>query len=436
MSLSRRQFLHRTSSLAVASSCLNVARATSADTAKASAELAHAELWRRFVDKHDVLLDFVDLDGSVSLPTPEECRAGKPNALGWWAPNENGAMFNGLYLDGIVSRALATKSAEDKAKARRLVEGLLRLADCSEVKGFIGRGFASDGKTTWPMGSNDQTGPWFYGLWRYLDSGLPDASLRERILAKFCEVAQVLVENGWRMPAEEPFGFRGSFAGFTWAGAPRLLFVCKAMHHLTGNKAWAERYQTALYAAPKSGHPIRLELCERGMDFERKGGTKTSRATWTGSCAAVALRGLWEMERDETLRAAFGRGLQATAELAAEGMQERHSFDPNANLAYEADWRKLNAFWKPQRTEDEAQEVATVQLQEINRLSPARRAELRSAREAMFAAWVTTLCPDSTVVRRHEEEILATIAHFKADRLRFVSFFPIENAWWRLQKLK
>ena len=92
----------------------------------------HAELWRRFVDEQDVLRDFTDLGASVSLPTPEECRAGQPNAPGWWAPNENGAMFNGLYLDGAVNRALATKTDTDKAKTRRLVEGLVRLAALSQ----------------------------------------------------------------------------------------------------------------------------------------------------------------------------------------------------------------------------------------------------------------------------------------------------------------
>jgi hypothetical protein len=97
---------------------------------------------------------------------PEECREGRPNALGWWAPNENGAMFN--------------------------------------------------------------------GPWRCLQSGLADDALRQRIVAKFTEVAEVLVLTGWRMPAEQPFGFRGSFASYSWAGAPRLLFVCKAMHQLTG----------------------------------------------------------------------------------------------------------------------------------------------------------------------------------------------------------
>ncbi len=433
MNTTRRSLLGYGSACALAAQLPGFLRATTPiEAAKAAVELAHAEIWRRFVDKQGVLLDFTDLDGSVILPTPEECRAGKPNALGWWTPVENGAMFNGFYLDGAIRRALQTGADEDKSKARRLVEGLLRLASCSSVSGFVGRGFATDGKTTWPMGSNDQTGPWFYGLWRYLESGLADDPLRKRIVAKLTEVADVLAQNGWRMPAEEPFMFRGSFNQFTWEGAPRQLFVCQAMHRLTGDATWEKRYLAALREDPKRDGVTRLQVCEHGMTFEKKIGGKPVRATWTGASSAVALRGLWEMERDETVRAAFARGLHATAELAAEGMTQRLEFDPTEKPAYEADWRKLNALWKPQQTEHDATEVAGAQLREINLLSPARRAELRTAREAMFAAWVVTLCPDRDVVQRHQPEILATLAHFRADQMRFASFFPLECAWWRL----
>lgn len=125
----------------------------------AAAAQAHGELWRRFIDDHGILVDFCDLEGKVNLPTPEECRAGKPNALGWFQPIENGAMFNGLYLDAAVNRWRATKSEDDAAKVRRLVGGLLLLNSISEVKGFVGRGVGTDGRSHYPMGSDDQTGP-------------------------------------------------------------------------------------------------------------------------------------------------------------------------------------------------------------------------------------------------------------------------------------
>src|SRR4051794_862711 len=105
---------------------------------------AHAEIWRRFIDAHGVMLDFTAPDGSTSLPTPEECRNGKPNALGWWAAIENGAMFNGLYMDAAVNRWHHTHADDDAAQARRLMEGLLFLASVSDVKGFITRGVSTD----------------------------------------------------------------------------------------------------------------------------------------------------------------------------------------------------------------------------------------------------------------------------------------------------
>jgi hypothetical protein len=433
--MNRRTFLHYAGALTVATQARGLLGAMpSVDEAAASIERVHAELWRRFVDKQGVLLDFTELNGSVSLPTPEECRAGKPNALGWWTPIENGAMFNGLYLDGAVNRALATGADQDKDRARRLAQGLLRLASCSAIKGFVGRGFADDGKTTWPMGSNDQTGPWFYGLWRYLDSGLADDELRQQIVAKLVEVADVLAQNGWRMPAEPPFHFRGSFTSFGWSGPPRLLFVCKSMHQITGDATWDDRYRVALHEGPKGGGMTRLQICERGMVFEKKGQAKAGRATWTGSPAAASLRGLWEMEQDEAVRTAFANGLRATAEMAVEGLDYRRKFLKDSPARFDGDWRKLNAYWKPQKTEDEAAELARIQLKALHSLSPRRRDELVNAREAAFAAWVITLCPDREVVKVHEPEILATIAHFRADQLRFVSFFPLESAWWRLQQ--
>lgn len=55
----------------------------------AAIEQARGEMWRRFVDDYGIIADFTDLDGTVNLPTPEECREGKPNALGWFQPIEN-----------------------------------------------------------------------------------------------------------------------------------------------------------------------------------------------------------------------------------------------------------------------------------------------------------------------------------------------------------
>lgn len=95
-------FLQETAHKAVVGSRNEASSTRTAMTRKV--EQAHPEIWRRFVDVHGIMLDFTDLDGSVNYPTPEECRDGKPNALGWWSPIESGAMFNGLYMDVAILR--------------------------------------------------------------------------------------------------------------------------------------------------------------------------------------------------------------------------------------------------------------------------------------------------------------------------------------------
>jgi hypothetical protein len=229
--MNRRIFI----TFALAATCLPQAKAADASSA---AQQAHSELWRRFIDPYGIMIDFADMNGKVSLPTPEECREGKPNALGWWSPIENGAMFNGLYMDAAVNRWKRTQSAEDAAKARKLMEGLLLLNSISEVKGFVGRGVSTDGRSHYPMGSNDQTMPWFLGLWRYWESGLATDAEKAKIAKHLTDTAEEIVRLGWKMPAEAPFGTRGTFNGFHFEETARMLFTMKMLHRVTSDAKW------------------------------------------------------------------------------------------------------------------------------------------------------------------------------------------------------
>lgn len=395
-------------------------------------EKAHAEIWRRFIDKHNVLLDFTELDGRVEIPTPEECQLGKPNALGWWSPIENGPMFNGLYMDAAVNRWRLTKSPDDAAKVRRLAEGLIFLAALSDVKGFVARGAATDGKSHYPMGSDDQTLPWFLGLWRYLESGLATAAERERIVAELVETAEAIVALGWLMPAEPPFGIRGSFRPFLFYSAPRLLFVAKLMHRLTNDAKWDELHRAALHERGGPQNMSRLELCERGLVFEHGG-----KHAWTASCPVAALRALWEMESDETIRAAYARGLAASVEVAAECLPLSEQFRNDDPRPFDSDWRRMNAQWKPQRTEQDAVELAQAQLKDFGKNhSPRRGLETAFVREPVFAAWIITLCPDRALVEPHRAAIDQLLAHYQYEKLHYSQFFPVESAWYRLRLLE
>ena len=396
-----------------------------------AAEQAHSEIWRRFIDKYGIIIDFADMDGKVSLPTPEECKAGKPNALGWWAPIENGAMFNGLYMDAAVNRWKRTKSAEDAAKARKLMEGLLLLNSISEVKGFVGRGVSTDGKSHYPMGSNDQTMPWFIGLWRYWESDLATPEEKERIAKHLVETTEEIVRLGWQMPAEEPFKVRGSFNGFHFEEAARMLFTMKMLHRVTGDEKWLTMYLAELTKRGGEKNLSKCELCAGGMVF-----WYSKNHNWT-SCAAVGgLRGLWELETDAELKANFAKGLVASAKLASEWLSLAQQFDNADTSHFEMDWRLMNKDWKPQQTEHEAVALAQAQLKNFMTLAPRRRKETAFIREPTAAAWIVTLLPQAELLNQYRVDVEKVIAHYDYTKLYYSQFFWVEMAWERLLAAK
>jgi hypothetical protein len=425
----RRRALQTTAAFA-ASLCLCRAHAVDADPLGV-AEKVHSEIWRRFIDEHDLLVDYANFDGSFPRPTAEECHEGKPNALGWWTPIENGAMFSGLYLDALVHRWKITRADLDKTHARRVADALLFLSSLGPP-GFIARGVADDGKTPYPMGSNDQTAPWFYGLWLYLHEGLATPEERERIVSRLTEVATALLAADWRLPCNTgaPAPFRGTLKTISWENAPRLLFVLKAMHTLTRDRRWADLYRTAATEAGGTPPLTRLEICRRGLQFRG-----ANRQSWTGSPGVACLRALWEMETDPEYLRAYGQGLAASLQLAAAGLPLAATFDNDATEPCLLNWRTLNLWWQPQHSEQEAVGVAERQAKELGRLSPRRGPEFNIVRESLFSAWIATLCPDKSLVTPLRDPILTAVQHFDYKKLYYSQFFPAESAAYRLHLL-
>lgn len=407
--------------------------AFSQDAPQATAEAvesAHREIWRRFIDAHGIMLDFTDLDGTVPYPTPEECRDGKPNALGWWSPIENGAMFNGLYMDAALRRWEHTRSPADAAQARRLMEGLLKLNSISDVKGFVARGVSTDGQSHYAMGSNDQTLPWLVGLWRYWQSNLATPEEKKRITQHLVETVEEIVRLDWKMPAEPPFLTRGSFNGFHFEEAARMLFTLKLMHAVTGHEKWTAMYRQELDRRGGENMHSKLQLCEAGMAFFY---AKTH--NWTSCTAVSALRGLWELETDPELKSAYARGLAASATLAAESLPLALQFDPLDTSPFNPDWRSVMLpLWMPQQTEQQAVTLAGQQLREFIKTAPRRQLETTFIREPASAAWIVTLCPDASLVNQHRAAIERILTRYDYSRLYYSTFFWVECAWWRLPR--
>ena len=128
----------------------------------------HKLVWERFVRMpYGHVVDYTAPDGTIYIPTKEECEKAMPNPLGWWTPIENGAFFTGLYLYALIAEYNQTKNPKTADEINILVNGLFLLQDVGSVDGFIARGVADDEMAHYPLSSDDQFTPWVLALFSY-----------------------------------------------------------------------------------------------------------------------------------------------------------------------------------------------------------------------------------------------------------------------------
>jgi hypothetical protein len=397
--------------------------------AEPAIERAHAETWRRFIDEHGIMRDYVG-----ELPTPEDCRLGKPNAIGWWSPIENGPMFTGMYLHAMVERARRSGAISDKDHARRLAQGLLKCASVSDVPGFVARGVGSDGKCHYPLSSDDQMHPWFLGLHAYLATDIPTADERKVLVAKVREVAGVLEANGWRVPCDGAFkgDFRGGFKGEHFRDAARYLYLLRATYDMTGEAVWLERYRQGLAEKPPGSAETRQEICALGCPRDlgfiptlQKG------QFWIYVGTQAGLARLAAAETDAAAKAAYRKGLDVTAQFALSSVDTHAMFD-NGDQGFfgTADWRAANATWFPQPTQKEAERLA--KIVDYKKRGPRKNYEATWMRHPLAAAAVVALAGDASARPR----ILQAIRHYDYAKLNMAEFFFAECAYYALSEVK
>jgi len=423
---SRRAFLRRTAQwAAVAGLAACPARGADTPPVLAAVERAHAALWRNRIDPHGVILDYVG-----EIPTPEDCRLGRPNVIGWWSPIENGPMFTGLYLPAVCARARRSGKPTDRAQAGRLARGLIRCASVSDVPGFIARGMGTDGRCHYPLGSDDQTHPWFYGLHAYAMSGLPTAAEREQVVAKMCEVANVLESTGWRCPCDGAFRgqFRGDFHRHLYRDAIRYLFLLRAMYDVTQDRVWLERYRRAAAQRPVGSAHTRAAICALGFAADRETIKNIDTAQlwiYVGSQGAAAK--LVALETDAALRAQYRAGLIANAENARVAIDAFQRFDNGDTKVFgNADWRAVYSTWFPQATQADAERLAGI----ANKAKRGERKpyEARYMRNPLAAAAIIALVGDG----RQRDVVERVICHYDYAKLNMSEFFFAECAYYAL----
>jgi hypothetical protein len=387
-------------------------------------ESAHNTLWGKFMNPRGFIQDFAG-----DLPAPEDCLLGRPNAIGWWSPIENASFFTGLYLDAMCKRAVRSASAGDKEKAGRLAKGLILCASVSDVPGFISRGAGLDGCCHYPLGSEDQTHPWFYGLCAYLKSGLASDQEKAAITGKIMETALALDSNGWRCPCDGAFKgqFRGQFAAgqlFT-RNAVNYLFLLRMLYDISGDPLWLKKYHMALTESPEDGDGrSRLELSAAGFSADRKV-FKVDGQMWIYAGCQGSLVRLAFLEHDENVRQHYLAGIEKNASDALPFLAEYRHFDNDDIRVFgHADWRAGYPHWFPQKTQEEAERLSGMGVPE--KLGARKEYEKRYMRNPLAAAAIIAMSGNGS----YHEEILRAIAHYDYSRLNMAEFFFAEIAYY------
>lgn len=390
---------------------------------------AHAALWSKFISPHGYLFDYVG-----EIPTPEDCAVGRPNAIGWWSPIENASMFTGLYLPAVCERARRSNSQIDRDHARTLSRGLLKCASVSDVPGFIGRGVGTDGQCHYPLGSEDQTFPWFYGLHAYAQSGIPTPDERKQVVAKMVEVANALEANDWQCPCDGAFRgqYRGRFkAGLPFRAASHYLFLLRAMYDATGDKIWLERYEKERGQNQGDTGETRLAICAQGYaaDLPMLKNLEPG-LLWIYVGAQGALRKLFEMETDSTVRAFYRRGLDTNAQRALKFIDAYERFDNQNREGFRyANWR-AGYVWRPQKTQKDAEQVASSGKKEV--LGTRKGYERATVTNPLSAAAIVAMSGrdgDREVIER-------ALSHYDYTKINLSEFFLAECAFYALPAVR
>jgi len=388
-------------------------------------EQAHAVLWAQRVDQHGIILDNLG-----DLPTPEDCRLGRPNAIGWWSPIEDGPMFTGLYLPAACERARRSGRPVDKANVRRLVAGLVKCASVSDVPGFIARGLGSDGRCHYPLSSDDQTHPWFYGLHAFVTSDLPSAAERQQVAAKMREVADVLQGTDWRCPCEGAFQgqFRGGFQGHLFRDAARYLFMLRAMYDVTQDRVWLDRYREAVGQRPRNSTATRGEICAAGYEVDREAIKNIDdHQMWIYVGSQASLAKLAALETDPALREQYRAGLAVNARNARRSIEAYKEFDNHDQKVFgETHWREVFNGWFPQATQADAERLA--RIADPQKRGQRKHYETRYMRNPLACAAVIALSGD----KAGRDAAERAIRHYDYSKLYRSEFFFAEVAYYAL----
>ena len=385
----------------------------------------HDLVWRRFVRMpYGHVLDYSDAEGTLIVPTAEECEKAIPNPLGWWTPIENGAFFTGLYVRALLAKYNACPDEKTAEEIKILINGLYLLQDVGSVPGFIARGVADDGASHYPFSSEDQFTPWVLALYCFYKSELCDCkeNVRDRLLRAICAVR----DNGWNIPCDVEGLYYCRWGSSTaWRGVCKMLFCARVIYELTGEKKDLELYQALAESHPADSIYTRLEIASHGYSHDLVAflGTKQN---WICACAHF---GLMELSRLDSENAKyFKSGLENNGITALGVIDDIKKYD-NSKEGFDVNWRRINHLWEDYR--NDVTRGLSIAMREntywLSEIVPHRKMEHEVLGNALFCALIAITCGEERITRCALEKLNANCGHVDWENMHLSYAFVAES---------
>lgn len=404
----------------------------------------HDRLWRHFIGVHGdkaFIYSYSDVKSGWKklLPAKSEIKAGIPDdRIGVRTPLENCCLDAGFYVDAVLATVYPLAGEEEKSQiekeCRLLMRGLLTLGTAGQRQGFMARGVLLDGKTHYPVSSADQYTPAFAALWRYFHAPFATEEEKKSIVQLVIDVVSMLESDGFYLKFDDHNGFwRGELPRYTRDRASRLLEFYAVAADLVRKMpvlALYERRWSLIYKRlVMEDNRLRLQLFHKAYTHEEIQLISRS-CMYQFHQDMVALRVLYEIEKNNEIRNAYRAGIRNGARATAGLVDLYKCFSPKPKETFNYDWRKVYNSLK--RPDPHGQDFRKAFLE----MYPDFSSEVTKFGGALEAALTVLMSGDMKLIR----PVLPHAAAILKMADSFVSSFDeapicgLQVAWW-LRKL-
>lgn len=386
----------------------------------------HDIVWKRFIRMpYGHLLDYAGKSGEAYYPTAEECKKCMPNPLGWWTPIENGAFFTGLYTYALIEKYHKGKDKKTAEEVNILINGLFLLQDVGQVEGFIARGVADDGKSHYPVSSEDQFTPWVLALYAYYKSDL--CAEKEAVKNRLLRALTSVRDCNWKIPCDVKALYRDEWGNSdTWHCVSKMLFCARILFELTQDEKDLLLFNRIANEHPQDCIYSRLEIVSHGYAHDMVAflGVKQ---TWICVCAHLAVRELLFL--DAANKEYYKKGLFNNGVTALGVVDDMKKYD-NRKDEFHIDWRAMNKLWEYYDNDvRKGVEIACRQNEYWEKeIVPHRYMEHAVLGNAVFAAWVAVTCEEKRISEAAAKKLSENLAFVNWDNLHLSYAFAAESA--------